>query len=367
MAANLVSLCLKFLTPDMIGRIASSLGLDRNDVSSAIDAGVPALMAAFAGVATKPGGPQKLADAAKQEVGTLDKFAGMLGSSGTSVTERGSRMLASLLGTRDQTALENAVGKYSGLGPATSGSLLGALTPLVMGAIAQQQGPRGLDGGNIARLLESQKDNIVDAIPSGFGRLLGGTGLLDSLGDSAKRTIMAGSETTRAAAASVARTLDDTRRSGVAAASTGINWLLWAIPALAIAALLVYLLGRPTEQVVQQGTTAVQSLTVGGIDLGKQVTDSIGSLRSALGGITDAASAQAALPRLQSATAQIDKVSGMVGQLSSGQRNALSGLVSPAMPALNQLFDRVLAIPGVAEIVKPTIDVLRAKLTTMTA
>jgi hypothetical protein len=114
MAVNLISLCLKFLTPDMIGRIASSLGLDRNDVSSAIDAGVPALMAAFAGVATKPGGPQKLADAAKQEVGTLDKFAGMLGSSGTSVTERGSRMLASLLGTRDQTALENAVGKYSG-------------------------------------------------------------------------------------------------------------------------------------------------------------------------------------------------------------------------------------------------------------
>jgi hypothetical protein len=119
--------------------------------------------------------------------------------------------------------------------------------------------------------------------------------------------------------------------------------------------------------VVQQGVTTVQSLAVGGVDIGKQVTDSIGTLRTTLGGITDAASAQAALPRLQAATAQIDKVSGMVGQLSDAQRRVLSGLVNPVMPALNQLFDRVLAIPGVAEIVKPTIDVLRAKLTTLIA
>ena len=179
---------------------------------------------------------------------------------------------------------------------------------------------------------------------------------------------MAGSETTRAAAASVARTIDDTRRSGIEATSSSTNWLLWwIILALAIAALVIYLLGRPAETVVQQGVTAVQSLNVGGIDLGKQVTDSIGSLRTTLGSITDAASAQAALPKLQAATAQIDRVSGMVGQLSDGQRKALAGLVTPAMPTVNQLFDRVLAIPGVAEVIKPTIDLLRTKLATLTA
>ena len=31
-------------------------------------------------------------------------------------------------------------------------------------------------------------------------------------------------------------------------------------------------------------------------------------------------------------------------------------------PTLNQLFDKVLAIPGVAELLKPTIDALKAKL-----
>src|SRR6516225_7589567 len=142
MATNLVSLIMNFLTPDMIGRIASALGLNKNDTSSAIEAGVPGLLAALAGVATRPGGPQRLADAAKQEVGTLDKFSSMLGSTGqNSLVDRGTQMLSSLLGDRDQAALASAIGKYSGVGSAAGSSLLAGLGPLVMGAIAHQQGP----------------------------------------------------------------------------------------------------------------------------------------------------------------------------------------------------------------------------------
>jgi hypothetical protein len=131
--------------------------------------------------------------------------------------------------------------------------------------------------------------------------------------------------------------------------------------------LLIWLFAKPTEQAVQQGVTTAQSLIVGGTDLGRQVTDSLSSLRTTLTGVTDTASAQAALPKLQEATAQIDKVSGMLGQMSDAQRKALTGLVSPFMSTLNQLFDKVLAIPGVAEIIKPTIDTLKAKLATLTA
>lgn len=362
---NLVSLIMKFLTPDMISRIASALDLNQTDASSAIGTAVPALLAALTGVATQPGGSQKLADVAKQQVGTLDKYASLLGASGqTSVVARGSQMLASLLGDRDQNALANAVGKYVGLGSAPSSSLLAALAPVIMGTIAKEQGPSGLSAGTIASLLTNQKDNIAAALPSGFASSLGDTGLLGSVGDTARRMAAAGSETTRAAAASVARTLDDTRRS--APVGPSLNWLLWAIPALAVAALLLWLFAKPTEQVVQQGVTTMQSLVVGGTDLGKQVTDSLNSLRTTLTSVTDTASAQAALPKLQEATAQIDKVSGMLGQMSDAQRKALAGLVSPFMSTLNQLFDKVLAIPGVAEIIKPTIDTLKAKLATLT-
>ena len=106
MATNLVSLVIQFLTPELIGRVAAALGVDRNLLQSAIGAAVPGLLAGFSGVATQPGGPQRLVEAARQETGTLGKFADMLGgASQSSFMERGSQLLMSLLGARDQSAL----------------------------------------------------------------------------------------------------------------------------------------------------------------------------------------------------------------------------------------------------------------------
>jgi hypothetical protein len=367
MTANLVSLIMQFLTPDMIGRIASALGLERNLVQTAINAAVPALLAAFSGVATQPGGAQKLVDAARQQSGTLGNFASMVGAGGkTSLIEKGSQMLSSLVGDRDQSSVASAVGKFAGLGQGASSSLLGMLAPVVLGTIGQQQGARSLDAGGIASLLATQKDNIATALPSGFSNLLGGTGLLDSLGGAARTAAAAGSEAARATT-SAARAVGDTSRRAAAAASPSLNWLYWVIPLVAIAAVLAYLLTRPAEQVVQKGVTGVQSLMVGGLDIGKQVSDSITSLRNTLGSITDATSAQAALPKLQEVTAQIDRVGAVTGQLSAEQRKVLAGLVNPVMPTLTQLFDKVLAIPGVAEVLRPAIDALKAKLAALAA
>jgi hypothetical protein len=232
-----------------------------------------------------------------------------------------------------------------------------------MGTIGQEQGTRSLDAGAITSLLSSQKDNIAAALPAGFANLLGGTGLLDSLGGAARTATAAAGQTARVTT-SAARAIGDT---GQRAAAVSLNWLYWLIPLLAIVALLIYFFAKPAEQVVQPSIPTIPSLTVGGLDIGRQVTDSVTNLRTALGGITDAASARAALPKLQEVTAQIDKVDGLLGQLSPEQRKVLAGMVNPLMPPLNQLFDKVLAIPGVAELLKPTIDALRAKLALLTA
>ena len=119
--------------------------------------------------------------------------------------------------------------------------------------------------------------------------------------------------------------------------------------------------------IAQQGATIAQNLTVGGVDVSKQITDSIANLRSTLGGVTDAASAQSALPKLRDITAQIDQVDGLIGQMTPEQRKLLAGIVSPLIPALNQLFDKVVAIPGVSEVLKPTIDLLKTKITLLTS
>jgi hypothetical protein len=361
MATNLVSLVMQFLTPEMIGRVATALGLDRNMLQMAVSAAVPGLLAGLSGVATQPGGPQKLVDAARQETGTLGKFADVLGAGDqSSLIERGSKLLTSLLGAQDQSALVSAIGQFAGLGQGKSGSLLGMLAPIVMGTVAKEQGAQRLDASSMATLFAGQKDNIAAALPADFGKLLGGTDLLNSLGGAARSAASAGTQAARAAGAAASQ------RAG-AAASTSYNWLYWLIPILAIAALLIYFLTKPAEQIAQQGTTTMQNLVVSGVDVNKQVTDGIANLRTALGGVTDVASAQAALPKLRDVTTQIDQVDGLIERMTPEQRKLLAGIVNPLMPTLNQLFDNVLALPGVSEVLKPTIELLKAKLAMLTA
>ena len=363
MAGNLVSLVMQFLTPDMIGRIAAALGLDRNKVGSAINGAVPALLAALNNAATQPGGAQKLADAAKQQAGTLGNFANMLATGGpSSVLEKGSQMLSSLVGSQNQNALTDAIGRFTGLGQTASGSLLGILAPIVMGTVAQHQGPAlGLTANSIAKLFASQKGNIAAALPSGLNSLLSGTGLLNSLGDAARTATATGSEAMREASAS--RLVDAARQRDAAPS----NWLYWLLPLAAAAALLIYFAVRPTQEVAQQGMSQAQNVAAQGVDLSKQITNNITSLRTTLDGVTDVASAKAALSKVQEVAAQIDKTGGEVGQLSADQRKLVAGLINPLMADFNQLCDKVLAIPGVAEVLKPSVDAVKSKLTTLVA
>jgi len=259
-----------------------------------------------------------------------------------------------------------AIGQFAGLGQGKSSSLLGLLAPIVMGTVAQQQGAGGLNASSIASLFASQKDNIAAALPADFGKLLGGTDLLNSLGGAGRFAVSAGTQATRATTAAASAAGNVGQRAG-AAAATSYNWLYWFIPIVAIAALLVWFLTKPAEQLAQQGATVAQNLMVGGVDVSKQVTDSIANLRNALGGVTDTASAEAALPKLRDITTQIDQVDELVGRMTPEQKKLLAGLVNPLMPTLNQLCDKVLAIPGVSEVLKPTIDLLKAKLALLTS
>jgi hypothetical protein len=360
MSANLVSLVMQFLTPDMVGRISTALGLNRSVTQSAVGVAIPALLAAFNNVVSHPGGAQKLADVARQQTGTLGSFASTLAAGEeSSFLDSGSQMLSSLVGGQDKNALAGAVAKFTGLGEGASGSLLGMLAPIVMGAIAQQQGAaRAFDANGIARLFADQKDNIAAAMPSGFGKLLSGTDLLSSLGGEVRAAAAAGSEAAQAATRAVGWS---GQRVAGAAAPASPNRLYWLLPAAAVAiALFIYLAAWSTNEIVQSGVKQTPGLDT-------QVSNSIASLRTTLDGITDVASAQAALPKLREFVAQIDKVDDGAGQLSAEQRKLLAALVNPAMSDLNQLCDKVLAVPGVAEVLKPSVDAVKAKLTALAA
>ena len=60
MATNLVSSVMQFLTPDMVAKIARTLGIDPDVAQKVVSAAVPAILASFAGLAAKPAGAQQL-------------------------------------------------------------------------------------------------------------------------------------------------------------------------------------------------------------------------------------------------------------------------------------------------------------------
>jgi hypothetical protein len=380
MATNLVSLILDSLTPDIIAKIAAALGLDRGTAQKAVGGAVPALLAALTGVAAKPGGAARLFDAVSaQDPDILTNLAGTVESSGArSLSEQGSRLLGSLLGGSTQSELANTISKFAGITEGKSSSLLASLAPVVMGTLRKQQMTSGLDASGLAGLLSAQKDNISAALPSGLASLLGGTSVLDSLGSRATAT----AQTTAATA------------QRVAARTSSLNWLTWAIPVLILLGLAWYFLSpRAPEAPAPTATTttepsaptttepsattttepsattttepaagAAASLTVDGVDLGASIKTAVDGLKTSLEGITDAATAQAALPKLQEASGALEKVNGMAGKLQAEQKSALAALITAALPVINPLLDKALAIPGVSDIIKPAVDSVRAQL-----
>jgi hypothetical protein len=72
------------------------------------------------------------------------------------------------------------------------------------------------------------------------------------------------------------------------------------------------------------------------------------------------------MPGLTKASSEFDQLTGVVNQLSPENRKILADLVASVRPNLDQLLDKALAIPGVAAIMKPTVDAIRAKLDTLT-
>jgi hypothetical protein len=393
MGVNLVRMVMQYLTPDRIGRIAAAFNLDSKSVQSVAEVSVPSLLAGLAGLALQPSGAQKVVDAVRQHSGTLHSRANAVGGSANQavLADKGTQWFSSLFGDQNHSALTGTVAKFCGLSQAASEALLGLFFPVVLGTISKQLSATSINASSLTRLLASQKDNIAAALPSGFADLLRGTGLLGALSGAAgtisaaanqasmdASTVTGGGSRAATVIADQASRADTTATRAGSDAGAGadslaapgsFNWLYWIIPALVLAALIAWFFvsNRP-EQVAQPPVNpTTQNLMLAGVDVGKEIAGGLENLRTALQGVTDADSAKAALPKLQDAKGQIDKVNGLIGQLSPEQRKILAALVKQFMPTLNPLFDKVLAIPGVAELIKRTIDGVRMTLTSLSA
>jgi hypothetical protein len=375
MATNLVSAVMQFLTPDMIAKIAAALGLDRSLAQKAIGGAIPALLASLADVASTPNGARQLTNTLTQQSGSLESLKNLIGGpSQNSLAETGSNMLSGLFGGGTLDTMAQTIGKFAGIGEGTSKSMLGMLGPVILGALGQQQRSTGLD---VTSLLNSQKDQIAAAIPSGLADQLSAAGLIDGATAGLRSGVAAASAAGSRIAEASERTIS---RAGQAASAAGrttaaASWPYWLLAAVVLGGLAWYGLNRAGNDTVAQappssttrtaaGTVgmAPTDLTIGGMNLANQLNSSVGSIRTVLPGITDAESAKAAVPKLREATAQLNELSSRATQLSPEGKSTLAKLVAAATPTINQMCDKVLATPGAGDIAKPAIDELRGKL-----
>jgi hypothetical protein len=243
MSNDLISAISRFLTPEVVGKLASASGLDSGTAQSAVTAAVPSILSALAGVAARPGGAQELATAAaNQPTDILGSIAGGLTGS-AQVAEKGTSLLSSLLGGDALGLLASAVSRFTGIGEGTTRTLMGLLTPLIMRFLGREQRTAGLDANGLARMLTGQKEEIEAAMPSGLSRLLGTSGLYENI-----------SSTTSPDRRASARA--PSNPSQTATMQRNVTWPYWVLPLLALGGLLWYFLpsGRQAVESVATST-----------------------------------------------------------------------------------------------------------------
>jgi hypothetical protein len=385
MAENLVGQILQGLGSGATDQLSSALGIDRGATQNAMGGIVPAILAGLIGLVSRPGGGDRLSSVIAQ-LGNLGMPDGKIRpiSQGNmqTTTEQGSSLLSSLLGGEGVTGLASGVAQYLGLSQGVAGKLLGLATPLILGALGRQAQSSGAGAGGLANMLLGQRDAVAAALPPGLASALQGSGLLSGIADrlgqgtaTAARSSAGAVEQGVGAATAAASDLG-TRAAQSATSYAGARpsrggsprWLYAVIAAVILAIGAYWLWGTGGVQEANLGgpapaqTGGSGTSTPAGLDLARQLTGTLDKARGALQQVSDQDSAKRALPQFNDMVAQLDKLRDAAAQAPDTAKRAMVETVAKAKPGLQDLIDKVLAKPGAAEVLKPTLDAFKSKL-----
>ncbi len=251
-------------------------------------------------------------------------------------------------------------------------SLLTYLAPIVLGMVAKQFTGKP-DAAGISRLFSEQAGNIRGGLPKGF-----------SLPDLALGAISGG------------RPSEPARSHGHAPEKAGLPG--WLLPLLVLGALgLGYYLwsknqaNKPEERAVvvdervKKGPVTVDRKEVIATD-GKTISDTVletfsidpkfleagktaGSLftglAKTLGGVTDEASAKAAIPELEKFGPLLTTLEEEAGKLPADEKPAFAKVIADKLGLLRKIVETVMALPGVKDLLGPVVTPMIETLTKM--
>ena len=154
-----------------------------------------------------------------------------------------------------------------------------------------------------------------------------------------------------------------------ASSNTRSTWPFWTTAAVGLLGLGWYFSSGHIGPQLASTTATETSETVGlrppettAAELKMELYSSVSAVRVALQSMTNPATTRTYLPQLQDAANRLDRVNDRIEQLSPGARRGMAASLAPTMRPLNQMLDRVLAMPEIGEVAKPTIDSVRSTL-----
>jgi hypothetical protein len=352
---NLVELIKNQLSSSLINQLSSHIGVSEAATRTAVGAAVPALLSALSGVASSGAGAQKIVSALGHlGGGSVENLVHKLSNQPGSVLEQGTSLLNSLFGGSTVSAIVNALSRFSSVAPGVAQKLLGYLTPMILGAIAGQFAGKSVTTQALSSLLAEQKANIADALPSGF-----------SLSDVPGQAVRSAARGVGAAGSALPRWLLPV----LGLAALGLL-LWWLVPSTSTPAPEVNVPPVTQAQSPDARPTRVAEATSNLVpDVSKfstQLTDTFSKLTEVLTGVKDAATAEAALPKLQDLEGKLDVAKTTIKELGAAGQATIRTLVTSAEAKLRTLVDKVLALPGVGEKIKTVVDSIMAKVNGLT-
>jgi hypothetical protein len=374
---NIVDLISGQLSADVLGKLGGLVGASETQTRSATTAAVPALLDIFAKLASSQAGADQITKAISGlDLSALGNLAGLLGGGQASgLGNLGGNLLGSLLGgDKTLSSLVGTIASFAGIQPGPMKTLLTYLAPIVLGVVAKQFTGRP-DAAGVSRLFAEQSANIRGALPKGL-----------ALGDvlSAVPTGGRQPESRRGHEEPAAAGLPGWLLPLLARAAIAAGWYLWDQSKKArqedVAVIeterKIGAFTERTEEVIERDgrdvvDTVIKTLSIDpkfleAIRVGKNATELFGGLTSVLEGVTDEETAKLALPELQKLAPVLTSLEEEAGKLPAEEKPAFAEFIGKNLGLLTKVIDVVMAIPGVKDLLGPTVTPMVDSLTKLT-
>lgn len=362
---NIVEMILKSLSGETLQKLAAAIGESPESVQKALTAIVPTILSGLGSLATSPQGGEKLWNSLRSVDGQVaDELGGILAGGGADeLAKKGAGILEDLLGKGGLAALIGPIAKYIASNPELVKKLLPLVVPFILSFLGKQIKDGGFDLASLLKLLMAQKANIAKAMPAELRNSLAG---VQGLGDLTTFASDATRKLTSTGSSTLAQSADSTQ---------------WFVPLMALIALLAagaWWLNQPKPAVVDPTKTienrpAVDTgavgVTPGPQDPAESITKTfsgyVQETSRILDSVTDVPTAESAAPQLTGLTSQMDALAATLEDLPDSSRAIVSSIVKQGQKTLQDKADKVLAIPGVGEILKPILDTLLEKVSSL--